>query len=104
MTVKSISPQEAARMVAEGAVLVDIREPDECVEIIEGSRSAPLSTGAAGVEAKAGQPVIFHCRSGRRTAMNAEALKACSSSDEVYLVEGGIDAWKATGLPVQPGR
>ncbi|MGZ9063612.1 MAG: rhodanese-like domain-containing protein, partial [Allosphingosinicella sp.] len=66
-----------------------------------GAHPAPLSTGAAGVAARHGQPVIFHCRSGARTRMNAGALAGAVASDDVYLLEGGIDGWRAAGLPVE---
>ncbi len=45
--------------------------------------------------------MIFHCRSGARTRMNARALAGAVETDEVYLLEGGIDGWQAAGLPVQ---
>lgn len=102
MAVKPITPEAAARLVADGAVLIDIREAQECAEIIEGALSAPLSSGASGVEARPGQPVIFHCRTGRRTEMNAEALAASVPTDDVYLLQGGIEGWQAAGLPVRP--
>ena len=43
--------------------------------------------------------VIFHCRSGNRTRVNASALGACTACD-AYVLEGGLDAWKKAGLPV----
>ena len=61
-----------------------------------------MSSGASGVEARPGQPVIFHCRTGRRTEMNAEALAASVPTDDVYLLQGGIEGWQAAGLPVRP--
>lgn len=102
MTAKPITPEAAARLVADGAVLIDIRETQECAEVIEGAQSAPISSGASGVEARPGQPVIFHCRTGRRTEMNAEALAASVPTDDVYLLQGGIEGWQAAGLPVRP--
>ena len=35
-----------------------------------------------------------------RTSGNAETLAACASC-EGYIVEGGLDAWAAAGLPVR---
>ena len=43
--------------------------------------------------------VVFHCRSGARTAANAQRL-ASAAGCEAYVLEGGIDAWKKAGLPV----
>ncbi|TFG89188.1 MAG: DUF2892 domain-containing protein [Hyphomicrobiales bacterium] len=52
-------------------------------------------TNFAGVSA----PIIFHCRSGMRTASNAGRLKEAAPC-EAYILSGGIDAWKQAGLPV----
>ena len=43
-------------------------------------------------------PLIFHCRSGQRTAANAARL-ATVNAGPAFLLEGGIDGWKAAGLP-----
>ena len=101
MTVRPITPETAARLIAGGAVLIDIREAQECADVIEGAQSAPMSTGTAGIEAHPDQPVIFHCRTGRRTEMNAEVLAASVPTDDVYLLQGGIEGWQAAGLPVR---
>lgn len=101
MTIRTITPEDAARLVADGATLIDIREAQECAEVIEGARSAPMSSGASGVAVRDGQPVIFHCRTGRRTEMNAEALAATVPAADVYLLQGGIEGWQAAGLPVR---
>lgn len=101
MTIQSIAPEEAARLIAAGALLVDIREPEECAQVIAGAQPAPLSGGPAGVDVGPGQPVIFHCRSGRRTEMNANALASAVATDDVYLLQGGIEGWRAAGLPLQ---
>lgn len=101
MSLKSIDPGTAAKMLKEGAVLVDIRDADERArEHVIGSRSLPLSRVNEGLGAvDATRPVIFHCRSGNRTQVNAQAL-ASATDCEAYLLEGGIEAWKAAGLPV----
>ncbi len=101
MTAKPIPPEAVARLVADGAVLIDIREAEECAEVIEGALSAPMSSGVSGVEPRPGQPVIFHCRTGRRTEMNAEVLAASVPTNDVYLLQGGIEGWQAAGLPVR---
>jgi rhodanese-related sulfurtransferase len=98
MTLKTIDPMQAKRLIDEGALLVDIREPDEHLrERVPGARTqplgklAPLNTGASAV--------IFHCRSGARTAANAQRL-AGAADCQAYILEGGIDAWRKAGLPV----
>ena len=95
--IQTIDASEAARLLEGGARLVDIRSREEHArEKIPAAACAPLESLAP---MTGDRPVIFHCRSGRRTAMNAERLRQACDAD-VYILEGGIDAWKAAGLPV----
>jgi rhodanese-related sulfurtransferase len=108
MKISRISPVEARRRVAAGsAVLVDIREPMERArEAIPGTKSAPLSTlDPSNVATQLGgtPAVIFHCQTGKRTGDNESRLAGCSVPD-VYLLEGGLNAWKNAGLPTQVDR
>ncbi|MBW8880064.1 MAG: rhodanese family protein [Asticcacaulis sp.] len=98
----SISPKAALDLMRDGALLVDIREtPERQGGIIAGARHHPLSTLVPdAVAAAPGQTVIFHCRSGRRTTMSADNLRAATSAEAVFLLDGGIDAWTKSGLPV----
>ena len=102
MTLQTIGPAAAKRLIDEGAHLVDIREPDEHArERVPGARNAPLSRlDTLPANAKA---IVFHCRSGARTSANATRL-ADSAGCEAYILEGGIDAWKKAGLPVAVDR
>jgi rhodanese-related sulfurtransferase len=98
MSLPTISPEDAKRLIDQGATLIDIRGADERArEHIPGSHHGPLAqvTNFAG----AGAPIIFHCRSGMRTASNAERLRA-SAPCEAYMLAGGIEAWKRAGLPI----
>ena len=101
MTIPSIDPREAKRLIDNGALLVDVREPDEHArERIQGARLVPLSRFPAALERQDGSSVIFHCRSGSRTAAAVEQLSAATGGDG-YMLAGGMAAWKAAGLPVQ---
>lgn len=103
----TITPDEAARLLREdGATLVDVREADEHArERIPGARNLPLSRlEEAELAVHQGKPVLFHCRSGARTAGNADRLAAKAGLCEAYVVEGGLDAWKRAGLPVAEDR
>jgi rhodanese-related sulfurtransferase len=98
MSLPTISPTDAKRLIAQGATLIDIREADEHArERIQGARNVPLQalTKLGGVTG----PIIFHCRGGKRTADNAARLKDAAAC-KAYLLSGGIDAWKQAGLPV----
>ena len=100
-TVKLIDAREAAGLLESGARLVDIRGRDEHArERIPAAPCSPLDTL---VPISGDTPVIFHCRSGNRTAVNTERLRQACDAD-VYILEGGIDAWKAAGLPVIADR
>jgi rhodanese-related sulfurtransferase len=99
MSLKSVSVQAAQELLARGALLVDIRAADEYArEHIAQARHVPLEKLADGGDAVAAGVVIFHCRSGNRTALNAATLSACAR--EAYALQGGLDAWKQAGLPV----
>jgi rhodanese-related sulfurtransferase len=108
MTLKTITPAEAARLIREqGALLVDVREPDEHARArIPGATNLPLSRlHEAELAVQEGKPVLFHCRSGARTAANAAALAGkAGETCQAFIVEGGLDAWKAAGLPVAEDR
>jgi rhodanese-related sulfurtransferase len=85
------------------AVLIDVREPDEHArERIEGARLAPLSRfdpASLVGEVERGKIAVFHCNSGNRTAQAADRLLGAGFA-EAYQLEGGIQGWKSSGLPV----
>lgn len=90
------------RLDAGEAVLIDVRERDEHArEHIEGAALTPLSSfEPAAVPGERSKIAVFHCKSGMRTQTNGARLAACGFADAYYLA-GGIEAWKAAGLPVR---
>ena len=102
MAPKHINAAEAKKLVDQGALLVDVREVNEYLdENIPGARNEPLSR-IAGSTLGGAPAVVFHCKSGARTRMNAAALAQCTDA-EVYILDGGIEAWKVAGYPVKRG-
>ncbi len=102
MSLRTVSPAEAKRLLDRGATLIDIRGRDEHArERIHGAKNYPVESLATldGDHRIA----IFHCRSGQRTAMHAAKL-AEAARCEAYIVDGGIEAWKKAGLPVARDR
>lgn len=102
MTLRTIAPREAQRLMEEGAILVDVREAAEHArERIPGARHVALSKlDEADFAAHRGQTVLLHCRSGARTRSHGARLAAkMADGCEAYVVEGGIDAWRRQGLP-----
>ena len=87
------------------AVLIDIREPDEYArEHIAGARLVPLSgfdpNDFPTDHDKIG---VFHCNSGNRTCQAATQILKTGFA-EVYHLDGGIQAWKKAGLPINLNR
>jgi rhodanese-related sulfurtransferase len=106
MTLPIIQAAEAARLLAAGATLVDVREADERARAhVPGSAHLPLSRiEEAELAARAGQPVLFHCASGQRTANAADRLAAKAGECEAFLVAGGLPALRAAGVAVAENR
>lgn len=99
MTIRRIQPAEAFAMLSHGAVLIDIREADEWRrEHIPAARHHALSAIERRPPRHDGT-VIFHCRSGNRTAANAQRLAAAVPGAKVHLLDGGLEAWRDAGLP-----
>lgn len=97
-----IKPEDLKRKLDSGeAILILVRESDEHArEHILGARLAPISAmDTHDFDRARGKAAVFHCRSGMRTQANAAKLLARGFEDAYYL-DGGLEAWKAAGLPV----
>jgi rhodanese-related sulfurtransferase len=107
MSLRTIPPHEARRLLDRGAILVDIREADEHArEHIPGARHLPLSKlDGADLAAHRGEILIFHCRSGARTKGNSGRLAAKAGAEcQAFVLEGGLDAWRAARLATTVDR
>jgi len=102
-----VSAEEAhAAFDAGSAIMIDVREPEELAERrVPGTIDIPLGELESRLgEVPTGQPVLVLCRSGNRAQPAAETLRAAGY--EASVVDGGIIAWDAAGLPyegAQPG-
>lgn len=104
---KTISPHELGGIDRSGGevVLLDVRTPAEFGEVhIEGARLEPLDRldHEKLVEEFGGRAVHVICRSGKRAAQAISKLEAAGCGGAV-LLEGGMNAWIAAGLPVKRG-
>ena len=100
-TISKIKADAAKEMLdAKEAVLLDVREADEYAsEHVPGSLLKPLSRfGAEPVTEMAHSRVIVICQSGARATQAAANLNL--PDNEILILEGGISAWKSSGLPV----
>ncbi|HEX8206336.1 MAG TPA: rhodanese-like domain-containing protein [Solirubrobacteraceae bacterium] len=98
---RDVSPRAAEALVREGARLVDVREPVELETEgrFPGAVHVPLGELSQRAAELEGERLVLACRSGARSAMAADALRA--SGWEAYNLDGGIQAWERDGLPVE---
>jgi rhodanese-related sulfurtransferase len=101
---RPVSPQEAQALLAQGAVLLDVREADEFARSrIPGARNLPLSRlDPSNLGYPGDASVIFHCQTGGRTNRAVHDLAAAGC--ETFILAGGLDAWQRAGLPVAVDR
>ena len=102
---KSVGNLEATVLMNQkNALVLDVRETREYGNgKLPGATHIPLSQMAsrAGELAKhASRPVIAYCARGQRSRLAASALAKAGFAD-IYHLNGGIDAWRAAGLPVE---
>jgi rhodanese-related sulfurtransferase len=122
----TISPADAWALAANGqAVLVDVRSPEErtFVGSVPGSLHVPWASGTAltrnprfvrELEARVGgkdKPVLLLCRSGKRSALAAEAAAKAGLALSFSVLEGfegdlddtqqrgHLNGWRKRGLP-----
>jgi rhodanese-related sulfurtransferase len=99
---ETVNAEEARKLVADGAQLVDVRTDHEWdAGRIAGATHLPLAELAerAG-ELDKDRPVVLYCRGGTRSTMATDAL-AEAGFDAAKLSEG-IVGWSEAGLPLEP--
>ena len=105
--IPEITPQEAAALQSGGAVLVDVREPDE---VAQGSPAGAerlvrgfLELRIEDVVPEHDATVLVMCAGGVRSLFAAEDLRQLGYTD-VRSVAGGFNRWKQDSLPVEVPR
>ena len=125
-TAAAVPPSEAWALFSSGqALLVDVRTPEELkfVGRVPGALNVPWATGTSltrnprfvrELEAKVGdkqRPVLLLCRSGKRSALAAEAAAKAGFTQVRNISEGfegeldaqeqrgHADGWRFQGLP-----
>lgn len=104
--IEKIQPSDAHAR-GDKVVLLDVRTPVEYAEAhIAGSLAVPLHEldpkRVAG-QLPEGRQCCVVCRSGNRATQAMEKLRAAGIEDVVVL-DGGVQAWEAAGLPLNRGR
>ena len=82
--------------------LVDVREDYEWeAGRLAGARHIELERVASEAPTiDREKPVVFYCRVGARSGMAANAFRRAGY--DAYSMDGGITAWDAAGLPLEP--
>ncbi|WP_338090647.1 rhodanese-like domain-containing protein [Planosporangium thailandense] len=108
-----LSPQAAYLAQRDGAVLVDIRPVAQRVAggqiphalVVERNvlewRFDPASDARLPIADRYDLPVIVYCEEGYTSSLAAAALQDLGLFRATDLI-GGISAWRAAGLPVEP--
>jgi rhodanese-related sulfurtransferase len=107
--VANLTPEQVVSEIADGAVLIDLREPAELrlEGMIEGAVHAPR--GMLEFWADPASPyhrpefdparrTVLYCASGGRSALAARTLQSLGYVDVAHL-DGGIKSWKQAGHP-----
>ncbi|MGY6497566.1 MAG: rhodanese-like domain-containing protein [Microcella sp.] len=100
-----IDVDQLVQVMATGARVIDVREPDEYAEArVPGVQLIPLATipDAVGELATHDDTVYVICRSGARSLRAADYLNA--NGVEAVSVAGGTMAWIQRGLDYETGE
>jgi hydroxyacylglutathione hydrolase len=97
-----IAAAEAAEEIAGGALVVDVREPVEWdAGRISGAVLIPLGElGRRVEELPRDRRMVIVCRTGSRSGYAADALHGAGY--DVANLRGGLYAWAAGSLPLEP--
>ena len=98
-----IGTEQFAAARADGAFVVDVREPAEYADgHVHGAKLIPLGTlDAATSDLPRDRPVYVVCASGNRSLRGTQALR--SAGVDAHSVAGGTSAWISAGHPVVTG-
>ena len=98
--VRETDPAGAEALLAEGHLLLDVREPDEYEQgAIPGSIHIPRGNLESGIENRVtdrDQPIVVMCAGGVRSAFAADTLGQLGYTDVVSM-DGGFNRWKDEG-------
>jgi len=104
---KSVSTDEATRLFNDDAFLLDVRASNEYKEGFIGNAKnisvSDLKDQLNSLPKNKEQPVLVYCLSGVRSSKAASLLVKAGYTN-VSNLSGGINAWKAAGLPIAKAK
>jgi sulfur-carrier protein adenylyltransferase/sulfurtransferase len=106
--IDEVDPSEARQQLSNGAVVVDVREPEEwAAGHIPGAKHVPKSYLESRIEGAVpdhSQHVILYCASGNRSAWATRTLVEDLGYEHVESMTGGFTLWKDRGYEVEIPR
>ena len=99
----ALSTLQATQLInARNAAIVDIRSPEEFAKgSLPNAKNLPADkVGERMRELKKDKPVILVCATGNSAGRIAAQLRA-GGFGEVYILGGGLAAWRDAGLPIR---
>ena len=128
MAIRSVSPEEAAALLADGYVYVDVRsEPEFEAGHVPGALNVPLlHQGPGGMTANPeflsvmqqafgkGEKLVVGCKAGGRSKKAADQLAQAGFTELTDMSAGWdgardafgrvVPGWSKQGLPIEPGN
>lgn len=97
-----LDPGRASELISDGGQAVDVRAGYEwdAGHIPNATHIELVALTTAAGDLDQSSAVVLYCRSGERSGMAAEALRA--SGWDAYSIAGGLSAWAEQGLPLEP--
>lgn len=99
----ALSTLQATQLInGRNATIVDIRSPEEFAKgSLPNAKNVPADKiGDRMRELKKDKPLIVVCATGSTAGRSAAQLRAGGFS-EVYVLGGGLAAWREAGLPIR---
>jgi len=104
MSFKSLSVEEAVKLIENDALIIDVREQSEFEQThLNNAILVPLSTISAEKIQDINpdnKKILIHCRSGKRSKVAANILLSQNYPGEILELDEGIIAWIESDQPV----
>ncbi len=99
----SVAPEQAVRLMNDGAFVLDVRSIDEYRSgHLTGAKNlsvADLPAKLDSLEAHKTGPTLVYCESGMRSARACGILRK-AGFEQLHNLSGGISAWRGANLPI----
>jgi rhodanese-related sulfurtransferase len=99
----SITPADAVRLINRGAMVIDLRKPEEyrAGHIVNARNIQPdeVASDRSVVRKQKGKPLLVVCDTGTSSGRAAGSLRK-AGFENAFSLKGGLNAWRAENLPV----